>query len=101
MKTWMGSTTCDFCGKTCEKELVDGLTQIGGWAVMCPKCHKIHGCGLGTGLGQKYVKDTNGDFVKVEKKRKASREHAAMIRVAMDLGLTREEAEMEVGDFLG
>ena len=102
MKVWMGSTKCDICGAECTTELVDGATQSGPWAVMCPKCHKIHGVGLGTGRGQKYRKNAaTGEFVKVEKKRKVSSGRAAMIRVAMDMGLTREEAEMEVADFLG
>lgn len=100
-KTWNGNTTCDLCGRELTTELVDGQTRFGQWAVMCPKCHKAHGVGLGQGRGQKYVKDAEGDFVKVEKKRKPSGTRAAMIRVAMSLGLTREEAEMEVSDFMG
>ena len=100
-KTWMGSTKCDFCGREIADTLVDGVTTGGAWAVMCPRCFKIHGVGLGTGCGQQYKKDNSGEFVKVEKKRKVSSQRAAMIQVAMDMGLTREEAEMEVADFLG
>ena len=100
-KIWMGSTKCDICGCDITTELVDGMTNMGPWAVMCPKCHRIHGVGLGAGRGQKYRRDESGDFVKVEKKRKVSSERAAMIRIAMEMGLTREEAEMEVADYLG
>ena len=100
-KKWFGSTRCDLCGCEITDALVDGATRMGPWAVMCPKCHKIHGIGLGTGRGQMYKRDADGDFVKVEKKRKVSSQRAAMIRIAMDMGLTREEAEMEVADFLG
>jgi hypothetical protein len=101
MKIWMGSTKCDICGCECKKELIDGATREGPWAVMCPKCHRIHGCGLGSGVGQKYVRNLYGEFIKVEKKRKVSSERAMMVRIAMEMGLTREEAEMEVNDYLG
>ena len=100
-KIWMGSTKCDICGEELTKTLIDGRTSNGSWAVMCPKCHKIHGVGLGTGKGQKYVRDTEGDFVKVEKKVKKNSQRAMMVRMAMSLGLSRDEAEMNVDDFMG
>ena len=100
-KIWIGSTKCDFCGCEISNTLIDGMTHIGSWAVMCPKCHKIHGVGLGVGKGQKYTKDSEGDFVKVEKKHKRNSNRSAMIRMAMSLGLTRDEAEMDVDDFIG
>ena len=100
-KIWMGSTKCDICGEELTKTLIDGRTSNGSWAVMCSKCHKIHGVGLGTGKGQKYVRDTEGDFVKVEKKIKKNSQRAMMIRMAMSLGLSRDEAEMDVDDFIG
>ena len=99
-KVWLGSTKCDFCGCEITTSLVDGMTNNGQWAVMCPKCHKIHGVGLGVGKGQKYVKDSDGDFVKVEKKTKRLNNRKSMIRIAMSLGLTRDEAEMDVDDFM-
>lgn len=100
-KIWMGSTKCDICGEEISKTLIDGNTIHGSWAVMCPKCHKIHGVGLGTGKGQKYVRDGEGNFVKVEKKAKKNSQRDMMIRMAMSLGLTRDEAEMDVADFMG
>ncbi len=100
-KIWIGSTKCDICGEELTKTLIDGRTSNGSWAVMCPKCHKVHGVGLGTGKGQKYVRDTEGDFVKVEKKVKKNSQRNMMIRMAMSLGLTRDEAEMNVDDFMG
>ena len=99
-KIWMGSTKC-ICGEELSKTIIDGMTVNGSWAVMCPKCHKIYGVGLGTGKGQKYVRDEVGDFVKVEKKVKKNRNRDMMIRMAMSLGLTRDEAEMDVDDFMG
>ena len=100
-KIWMGSTKCDICGEKLTKNLIDGQTVYGSWAVMCPKCHEIYGVGLGTGKGQKYVRDEVGDFVKVEKKFKKNRNRDMMIRMAMSLGLSRDEAEMDVDDFMG
>lgn len=100
-KIWMGSTKCDICGEELSKTIIDGMTANGSWAVMCPKCHKIHGVGLGTGKGQKYVRDEVGDFVKVEKKVKKNRNRDMMIRMAISLGLSRDEAEMDVDDFMG
>ena len=97
-KIWMGSTKCDICGEELSKTIIDGMTANGSWAVMCPKCHKIHGVGLGTGKGQKYVRDEVGDFVKKVKK---NRNRDMMIRMAMSLGLSRDEAEMDVDDFMG
>ena len=100
-KIWMGSTKCDICGEELSKTIIDGMTANGSWAVMCPKCHKIHGVGLGIGMCQKYVLYDVGDFVKVEKKVKKNRNRDMMIRMAMSLGLSRDEAEMDVDDFMG
>lgn len=100
-KVWMGSTKCDICGEEISKTLIDGRTTLGHWAVMCPKCHKIHGVGLGTGKGQKYVRDGEGDFVKVEKKVKKNSQRNMMIHMAMSLGMSRDEAEMDVADYMG
>ena len=100
-KIWMGSTKCDICGEEISNTLIDGNTIHGSWAVMCPKCHKIHGVGLGIGKGQKYVRDTECDFVKVEKKDKKNNQREKLIRLAMSFGLSRDEAEMDVDDFMG
>jgi len=69
VKTWNGTppTTCDICHNPIKKEFVDGLTQYGPWGIMCKPCHKRRGCGLGTGRGQKYVRDSESNrWVKVE-----------------------------------
>lgn len=100
----MGSKTCDICGRKIGKILIDGMTNSGQWAVMCPSCHKFYGVGLGTGRGQKYKKDAAGDFVKVESADKIIRrssEKIALIRIGMEMGLTRDEAEREAMDYLG
>lgn len=45
---------CELCHKPFGKYFIDGVTTLGGWALMCEKCHKATGKGLGIGRGQKY-----------------------------------------------
>ena len=59
MTKWSGSTICDICkrpaGSVSDKPwFVDGRTDQGPWALMCPVCFEIFGVGLGLGKGQKY-----------------------------------------------
>jgi len=66
---WLGKHKCDFCtGKLIEKILYDARTIYGPWAVMCDEHFKVYGLGkLGTGYGQKYIKQTDPiGFFKVE-----------------------------------
>jgi hypothetical protein len=58
-------TKCDICHKAIESEFVDGKTTLGPWANMCTTCFKAYGVGTGTGLGQIYVKEDDGQFRKV------------------------------------
>jgi len=41
-----------------EPAAYDGKTNLRGgqWAYMCEACFKVHGIGLGTGLGQRLIK---------------------------------------------
>lgn len=61
--TWLGSTDasptgirCNICQADDLPCFVDGATDQGYWAIMCPECFKTHGRGLGPGLGQKYCR---------------------------------------------
>ena len=57
----------DDFGDTIKDEIIDGATKLGPWALMTPKSWKIHGHGkLGTGLGQRYKKQKNGKWLKVQ-----------------------------------
>jgi hypothetical protein len=47
-------------------EFVDGKTRHGPWAIMAPASYKIYGMGLGLGRGQRYKKQENGKWLKVE-----------------------------------
>ena len=55
-KRWRGTppTECNLCHRRLTWAFVDGKTQFGIWAIMCPECHREVGLGLGTGLGQLY-----------------------------------------------
>ncbi len=67
MKVWQGKKECDVCGWSLdlETDLYDAKTKLGPWATMCGYCFEGLGIGLGTGKGQKYVKDETGQFVSV------------------------------------
>lgn len=67
-KYWIGQEpiNCDMCGFEFKSYFVDGATRYAGaWAFLCPKCHKLHGIGLGTGKGQKYKKESKEKWVKI------------------------------------
>jgi len=66
--TWIGSIPkeCDICGIAIANAFVDDMTREGPWANMCPDCHRLHGCGLGLGVGQRYEKKPDGKFHKTE-----------------------------------
>ena len=62
---WCGETVCNICGKRIEDTLYDAKTFRGVWATMCQDCFNHYGVGLGSGRGQKYVKNDKGEFEKV------------------------------------
>lgn len=45
---------------------IDGATRFGPWAIMTPASHLKYGVGLGVGRGQKYIKQVDGRWHKVE-----------------------------------
>lgn len=50
-----------------EDVIIDGKTKYGPWALMSPKSYEEHGIGrLGLGFGQKYKKQANGKWLKIE-----------------------------------
>ena len=64
-------TECEIChaelGEGKIGVFVDGKTKLGPWGIMCPRCHAIHGVGLGTGKGQRYMVVPGGSlWIKVE-----------------------------------
>jgi hypothetical protein len=65
MKFWNGDppARCDVDQKPITTVFVDAATRQ-GWGILCPGCHKTHGCGLGTGKGQEYTKQPDGRWRK-------------------------------------
>ena len=48
-------------------EMIDGKTKMGPWANMTPASWKENGVGrLGQGFGQRYKKQPDGKWMKVE-----------------------------------
>lgn len=67
MKTiWFGETVCDICGEEISDILYDAKIREGCWATLCESCWNVHGIGLGTGKGQKYIVNQLGEFEKDE-----------------------------------
>lgn len=64
----MNPSHCDVCQRLSNelKVMIDGKTQMGQWGYLCENCHKEVGCGLGTGKGQKYAKQPDGTWKKIE-----------------------------------
>ena len=61
--------TCDICHSQVGDVMYDAKTVYGPWANMCENCFNTIGVGLGTGLGQRYVRrNVNGvdKFIKQE-----------------------------------
>jgi hypothetical protein len=47
--------------------MIDGKTRSGPWANMSEKSWRMYGVGrLGTGYGQKYKKQSDGRWLKIE-----------------------------------
>jgi hypothetical protein len=46
-------------------QFVDGRTTMGPWALMSMDSFNTHGVGLGIGMGQHYVKQGDGRWLKV------------------------------------
>lgn len=61
-----GSQLDDF-DQPITDEFIDGKTVMGPWGNMSPKSWARHGVGrLGTGYGQRYKKQSDGRWLKVE-----------------------------------
>jgi hypothetical protein len=50
---------------TVGSAFVDGKTRHGPWGFMSVSSYALEGCGLGVGLGQKYVMQADGRWLKV------------------------------------
>lgn len=59
------NATDDF-GAEIDDTIYDGATTMGPWALMAPKSFRRYGRGVGTGVGQRYNKQPDGKWLKVE-----------------------------------
>lgn len=55
---------CDNCHCDFGTFMYDAKTVYGPWANLCSDCFNVIGVGLGTGLGQQYIKNEAGDWIK-------------------------------------
>lgn len=55
---------CDNCHCKFGTFMYDAKTVYGPWANLCSDCFNVIGVGLGTGLGQQYIKNEAGDWIK-------------------------------------
>lgn len=64
-KFWTGKVpNHDDFGSAIGGVFIDGATIHGPWAIMNTISHKVHGRGLGTGLGQRYEYQEGGRWLK-------------------------------------
>lgn len=56
---------CDLCKQPLTHRFYDAAMKGGPWANMCPFCYSQHGVGTGTGKGQVYEKQEDGNWLKV------------------------------------
>lgn len=56
----------DDFGDEVKDVIIDGRTNMGPWAMMTEKSFKRYGVGLGQGKGQKYKKQADNNWLKVE-----------------------------------
>jgi hypothetical protein len=65
---WTGKPPikCDITNLPINNCFIDGKVLGGRWAIMTPRTHAVYGFGLGTGLGQKYVRQPDGRWLKIE-----------------------------------
>lgn len=55
----------DDFGHLIHDTFIDGATIYGQWAIMTPESHRLHGRGIGPGLGQQYEKQPDGRWLQV------------------------------------
>ena len=58
---------CQICTEPMPFVMYDAkVPGHGSWGNICGECFELHGCRLGTGYGQKYSKQSDGKWLKVE-----------------------------------
>ncbi len=64
---WVGRVEdCDVCHEYLKDVMYDAnIRTFGMWGNICQRCFDYHRCRLGTGLGQKYERQSDGRWLKV------------------------------------
>ena len=55
---------CDNCKLPFKTFMYDAKTVYGTWANLCSDCFNVLGLGIGTGLGQQYIQNEAGEWIK-------------------------------------
>lgn len=68
VRYWMGPTPLrDSFGAKIDGEFIDGRSNRGPWGYFTPENWRLNGAGsLGIGFGQRYVRQDDGRYLKVE-----------------------------------
>lgn len=58
---------CDLCEEAIDQEFADALIpDYGSWGSVCPNCAGAQRVGYGLGRGQRYCRQADGRYMKVE-----------------------------------
>jgi hypothetical protein len=76
---------CDGCGKPFGSIMHDAQDRSGAWGHFCEACFDAQCVGLGSGLGDTYQKQPNGEWLKVGGSRTAPAADAAKSRCRASL----------------
>mgnify|MGYP001565158967 CR=1 FL=1 len=65
---WAGSLPekCDLCGDSLKRGFWDARSRQGHWMIVCIGCHNDEVMSSGTGHGQRYEKQKDGSWMRVE-----------------------------------
>lgn len=66
---WAGQTPkhCALCNDKLLTGFYDArIPAVGSWGTICYRCFNQHGCKTGTGMGQRFVQQRDGSFLKTE-----------------------------------
>lgn len=67
MTKWIGEVlNCDLCHGSFGNVMYDCKTRYGAWGNLCHYCWMAEGKPLGLGRGQKYKKQSDGSWLKVD-----------------------------------
>lgn len=64
---WLGEgRVCEYCKRGLVETLIDARVRDGGWMVLDADCHASIGMGFGVGRAQRYQRQADDRWLKVE-----------------------------------